>query len=354
MATMTTSFPVTRTERSRRADIDFDNLPFGSVWSDHMFVVDNVDGEWSDGEIIPYGPIEIYPSSKALQYAVAMFEGFKAHRTPSGDLAVFRPDMNQKRFNRTAHRLVMPELPEELFFAGLRELLDIDRAWLPDASQGSLYIRPSYFGTDPALSVTPGQSFRYVLMTAPVGLYFSGEISLTTTREFVRAFPGGAGGHKPASNYGPTMLATKHAHDAGYDNVIWLDGPEGRFVEECGVMNMWFVVGDTVVTPPLEGTILPGVTRDSLIQLCADCGIPCEERRISVDELLEAHGSGALNEAFGSGTAAAIAPIRRICLDGTDIVFGSAPGPVAERLRTELYGIQTGRIPDRHGWLWYA
>ncbi|WP_419160934.1 branched-chain amino acid aminotransferase [Candidatus Palauibacter sp.] len=353
-ATMTSKFPVRRVERSRRPSVDFDNLPFGSIWSDHMFVADNIDGAWTGAEIRPYGPMEIYPSSKALQYAVSMFEGFKAHKTPEGDLVVFRPDMNQKRFNRTASRFVMPELPEELFFDAMRELLDVDRGWLPDAAQGALYIRPSYFGTDPTLNVTPGRSFRFVLMTTPVGLYFTGSqtVSLVATRKFVRAFPGGTGAHKPAANYGPTMLASVHAQEQGYDNVIWLDGHEGRFVEECGVMNMWFVIDGTAITPPLEGTILPGVTRDSLIQLCADFGIPCEERRISVEELLDAHAAGTFEEAFGSGTAATVQPIDRLGLDGTDVTLPQHPDSVAARLKAELYGIQTGRIEDRHGWLW--
>ncbi|WP_423925476.1 branched-chain amino acid aminotransferase [Candidatus Palauibacter sp.] len=354
MATITTTFPVTHVEHSRIESVDFDNLPFGSIWSDHMFVADNIDDAWTGAEIRPYGPMEIYPSSKALQYAVSMFEGFKAHKTPEGDLVVFRPDMNQKRFNRTASRFVMPELPEEMFFDAMRELLDVDRGWLPDAAQGALYIRPSYFGTDPTLNVTPGRSFRFVLMTTPVGLYFTGSqtVSLVATRKFVRAFPGGTGAHKPAANYGPTMLASVHAQEQGYQNVIWLDGHEGRFVEECGVMNMWFVIDGTAITPPLEGTILPGVTRDSLIQLCADFGIPCEERRISVEELLDAHAVGTFEEAFGSGTAATVQPIDRLGLDGTDVLLEQRPDSVAARLKAELHGIQTGRIEDRHDWLW--
>lgn len=354
MATITTRFPLRHIERSRLESVDFDNLPFGSIWSDHMFVADNIDGEWTDAEIRPYGPMPIYPSSKGLQYAVSMFEGFKAHMTPGGDLAVFRPDMNQKRFNRTASRFVMPELPKDLFFDAMRELLDVDRGWLPTAEQGALYIRPSYFSTDPTLSVVSGRSFRFVLMTAPVGLYFTGSetVSLVTTRKFVRAFPGGTGGHKPAANYGPTMLASQQAQEQGYDNVIWLDGHEGRYVEECGVMNMWFVIDGTAVTPPLEGTILPGVTRDSLIRLCADFGIPCEVRRISVDELLEAHAAGTLDEAFGSGTAATVQPIDRLGLDETDVLLPQRPDSLASRLKAELHGIQTGRIEDRHGWLW--
>ncbi len=347
-------FPTTRVDESRLSSVDFDNLPFGKVWSDHMFLAQNINGEWGRSEIVPYGPLPIYPSAKALQYAVSLFEGFKAHKTPGGDLAVFRPEMNLARFNRTASRLVMPEITRDIFFDALRELLMLDRSWLPDADKGALYIRPSYFGTDPTLSVAPGESFQFVLMTCPVGPYFgkATDLSLVATRKFVRAFPGGTGGHKPAANYGPTMLAAADAQDEGYDNVIWLDAREGRFIEECGVMNMWFVIDGTAITPPLSGTILPGVTRDSVIQLCGDLDIPCEVRNISIDELLDAHAAGKPMEAFGTGTAATIAPVRRLGIDGDDIVLESGPDSVAQRIRDVLYAIQTGRADDPHDWLW--
>ncbi len=347
----TDTFPITRVETSRRESIDFDNLPFGTVWSDHMFVADYEDGDWQRAEIVPYGPLPMYPSCKALQYAVSLFEGFKAHKTPQGDCVVFRPDMNQKRLNRTAARLVMPEVPKELFFRAMNELIALDRDWLPDADQGSLYIRPSYFCTDPSLQVNAGSSYRFVIMTAPVGLYFSGEIGLVTTREFVRAFPGGTGDHKPAGNYGATLQASALAQAQGYQNVIWLDGIEQRYIEECGVMNMFFVIDGTALTPPLGGTILPGVTRDSAIQLLADMGIPCEVRRISVEEVQEAAQAGTLEEAFGCGTAATIAPIHRLGLDGVEARLEQREDSVAARLKAELVGIQTGTIEDRHGWL---
>ncbi|MCG8468609.1 MAG: branched-chain amino acid aminotransferase [Gemmatimonadetes bacterium] len=352
MALSTEAFPITRVEASRRSSVDFDDLPFGSVWSDHMFVADYEDGAWRGAEIRPFGPVELYPSCKALQYAVSLFEGFKAHKTPSGECVVFRPDMNQKRLNRTADRLVMPEVPRDLFFAALDELIDLDRAWLPDADQGALYIRPSYFCTDPSLQVNPGSSYRLVIMSSPVGLYFAGEIGLVTTREFVRAFPGGTGDHKPSGNYGATLRASVVAQEQGYQNVIWLDGIEHRYIEECGVMNMFFVIDGTALTPPLGGTILPGVTRDSAIQLLADLDIPCEVRRISVEEVQAAASDGTLEEAFGCGTAATIAPIHRLGLEGQEVELEHRENSVADRLKSELHGIQTGTIEDRHGWLY--
>ena len=348
------AFPVTRVSRSRLDAVDFNHLPFGEVWSDHMFSARCSHGKWADAEILPYGPIRILPSSKALQYSVALFEGFKAHRTPPGDLAVFRPDRNYERMNRTAARLAMPTVPESMFYEALGELLRLDEAWTPGPEQGSLYIRPSYFGTGASLAVDSGTEFQFLLMTCPVGLYFQPgkRLSLTTTRKYVRAFKGGTGAFKPAGNYGSTLVASAEARSAGWDNVIWLDGYEGRWVEECGVMNMFFVIGGVAVTPPLEGTILPGVTRESALVLLDDLGIPCEERRVSVGELVAAADAGTLQEAFGCGTAATIAPVGKLGLEGREIELPpTGDDSVAHRLRSELLGIQTGTIEDRHGWL---
>ncbi len=344
--------PTTRVQASRRVSVDFDDLPFGQIFSDHMFVATYADGAWRDAEFRPYGPLEVYATSRALQYGVSLFEGFKAHKTPEGDAAIFRPEDNWRRLNRTARRLVMPEVPKDLFFGAMFELIELDRAWLPEAHQGALYIRPTYFCTDPNLMVQPGSEFRFVIMTGPMGPYFGGELALVTTREYVRAFPGGTGDVKPCGNYAGTLLATVEAQRAGYQNVIWLDGVQRRYVEECGVMNVFFVIDGVAVTPSLEdGTILPGITRDSVIRLLADFGVPCEERRVTVDELLERAAAGTLSEAFGVGTAAIVAPIHRLGLDGTDVELDDPPDSLARRLKAELVGIQTGRIEDRHGWL---
>ncbi len=346
------SIPVTHAQTSRRASVDFDRLPFGEVFSDHMFIATCVDGDWSGGEIVPYGPLPVYPSSRAIQYAVSVFEGFKAYRTPEGEAAVFRPGRNWQRLNRSAHRIVMPAVPRELFFGALEALIEIDRDWIPHPRQGALYLRPTYFCVDPSLMVDPGSEFRFVFMTGPVGPYFGGRLGLVTTRDYVRAFPGGTGDIKPSGNYAGSLLATREAQAAGYQNVIWLDGIERRYVEECGVMNVFFVLDGVAVTPPLEGTILPGVTRDSVLRLLADFGVPFEERRVSVEELLERTERGELAEAFGVGTAAIVAPIHRLGLDGHDVVLDERPDSLASRVKTELLGIQTGTIADRHGWLY--
>lgn len=347
-----TSIPVTRVDASRRASVDFDRLPFGRIFSDHMFVATCVDGEWGEGEIVPYGPLPVYPTSLAIQYAVSVFEGFKAYGTPDGRAGVFRPERNFERLNRSARRMVMPEVPRDLFFGALEALIEIDRDWLPDPSQGALYLRPTYFCIDPSLMVEPGSEFRFVFMTGPVGPYFGGRLGLVTTRDYVRAFPGGTGDVKPSANYAGSLLATREAREAGYQNVIWLDGIERRYVEECGVMNVFFVLDGAAVTPPLEGTILPGVTRDSVLRLLADFGVPHEERRVSVDELVERAERGELSEAFGVGTAAIVAPIQRLGLDGHEVVLDERPDSLAERVKKELLGIQKGTIEDRHGWLY--
>lgn len=352
MAEATVTIPITRVEESRLPSVDFEDLPFGSIFSDHMFVATYADGAWRDREIRPYGPIELHPTCPALQYGVSLFEGFKVHKTPEGEAVAFRPEENSKRLNRTARRLAMPEVPRELFFEALHGLIDVDRAWVPDASQGSLYVRPTHFCIDADLNVQPGSTFKFIMITGPFGPYFrGGELALVTTRNFVRAFPGGTGDVKPAGNYAASLLATREAQDAGYQNVLWLDGVEQKYVEECGVMNIFFVIDGVVVTPALEGTILPGVTRLSVIQLLEDLGIPCEERRVSVEELRLGGTNGALTEAFGVGTAATIAPIHRLGLDGRDVRLEDHEGSIARRLRTELFGIQTGLIEDRHGWL---
>lgn len=350
--TRTATVPTTRIERSRRHDVDFTNLPFGSVFADHMYVARYADGAWREREIRPYGPISLHPSCRGLQYGISLFEGFKVFRTPDGRAVAFRPDENYRRLNRTAARLAMPDVPEEMFFEALRGVVDLDREWVPDPEHGALYVRPTYFCTNANLNVQPGTDFLFIMMTGPFGNYFSGEeLALTTTKRFVRAFPGGTGDVKPSGNYAGSLVATREAQEAGYANVLWLDGIEHRYVEECGVMNVFFVLDGVAVTPPLEGTILPGVTRKSIITLLADLGVPCEERRISVEELRAGATDGALTEAFGAGTAATIAPIQRLGLDGHDVSLPDIADSVASRVKRELQGIQTGLIEDRHGWL---
>ncbi len=349
---MTANIPVSRTSRSRLSEELRENSTFGTNYSDHMFVADYRDGAWHDARIEPFGPMSFSPAMTALHYGQSLFEGFKAHRTADGSVAMFRPMCNHARLNRSAARLCMPDVPEDLFRDGLVELLRTDREWVPHREGGSLYIRPVYFGNSDTLMVHAASRYRFVIFTSPGGPYFSQPIRLLTEETYVRAFPGGTGDAKSAGNYGGGLLAAKQAQAKGYHNVMWLDGKERRFVEESGVMNIMFVIDGVAITPPLSGTILPGVTRDSVLALLREMKVRVEERPIPVDEVLAAHSAGILQEAFGIGTAAVIAPIACIGYRDKDLnIPTSAPDALSKQLHTRLTNIQTGKEPDTHNWL---
>jgi branched-chain amino acid aminotransferase len=345
---------ITRTTQSRLTEELRENSPFGTNYSDHMFVADWHDGKWQDARIVPFGPMPLSPALTALHYGQSLFEGFKAHRTADARVALFRPMANAARLNRTAARLAMPEIPESLFRDGLVELIRTDRDWVPHRDGGSLYVRPVYFGTDDSLMVRPATRYRFVIFTSPGGPYFAQPIRLLAEETYVRAFPGGTGDAKTAGNYGGGLLAAKLAQGKGYHNVMWLDGKERRFIEESGVMNIMFVINGTAITPALSGTILPGVTRDSVLTLLREMNVKLEERPISVDEVAAAHSNTTLHEAFGIGTAAIIAPIACIGYRGKDMeIPTNAPTGLARQIHSKLTAIQTGREPDTHNWLLY-
>ena len=343
-----------RTSHSRLTEDLRENSPFGTNYSDHMFVADWCDGQWKDARIVPFGPMELSPATTALHYGQSFFEGFKAHRTADGRVALFRPMANHARLNRTAARLAMPDVPESLFREGLVELIRADRDWVPHRDGGSLYVRPVYFGTDDSLMVRPATRYRFVIFTSPGGPYFAQPIRLLAEETYVRAFPGGTGDAKTAGNYGGGLLAAKLAQSKGYANVLWLDGKERRFLEESGVMNIMVNINGVAITPPLSGTILPGVTRDSALTLLRESVAKVEERPVRIDEVLAAQASGKLHEAFGIGTAAIIAPIACIGYQGKDyeIPTGSTTG-FAQQLKSQLTAIQYARVPDTHNWLLY-
>jgi branched-chain amino acid aminotransferase len=343
---------ITRVAQSRLTEDLRENSPFGTNYSDHMFVADFCKGEWRDARIVPYGPMPLSPALTALHYGQSLFEGFKAHRTSDGRVLIFRALANHARMNRSAARLAMPEVPESLFKEGLLELLRTDRDWVPHRTGGSLYIRPVYFGTGETIMVRPADSYRLVIFTAPGGPYFAQPIRLLAEETYVRAFPGGTGDAKSAGNYGGGLLAAKLAQAKGYQNVMWLDGKDRKFIEESGVMNIMFVINGVAITPNLSGTILPGVTRDSIVTLLREMKIPCEERPISLDEVLAAHAAGTLEEAFGIGTAAVIAPIAAIGYRERELQIPiDAPNGIAKKIHTKLTAIQTGKEPDTHNWL---
>jgi len=337
---------------SRVGERNLEPRAFGTVFSDHMLVADYRNGGWTDARIEPYSPMTLPPSISALQYGISVFEGHKAFRTPRGEIVLFRPRDNWARMRRSCARLVLPEVPEDLYIEGLRQLIRLDRDWLPGPDEGSLYIRPCVFATDESLRVGPPSTCRFVIFTCAVGQYYPEPLRLLVITDYVRAFPGGTGNIKPAGNYAPGLLAERQAREQGFSGVLWLDGREHRFVEEAGVMNVFFVIDDTVVTPSLGGTILPGVTRDSVITLLAEMGADVQERPVSIDEVVEAHAERRLRECFGTGTAATIGQVAEISYHGKILTLP----PVDQRrispaVLARITALRTGRGPDPFGWL---
>ena len=337
---------------SRLRGLNLSNVQFGTVYSDHMFCMEFQAGSWGKPSIRPYGPLSLPPNISALQYGISVFEGMKAHRSPHGDALLFRPGDNARRLNRSAARLAMPEIPNAVFLDGLRTLIDLDRAWIPRAGEGALYIRPCFFSIDESIRVKPAERYQFVIFTCPFGTYYSAPIDVLVTEKYVRAFPAGTGDVKPAGNYAPTLLADLEAREAGCGSVLWLDAQNRRYVEECGVMNVFFVIDGKVVTPQLTGTIIPGVTRDSVITLIRDMGVEVTERLISLEELIAAYHGRTLTECFGTGTAATLSHIKRIRYRDQDLVLPE----VSERIigpavRERLVAIVTGAAPDPYGWV---
>ncbi len=334
---------------------------FGQYFTDHMVSITYTDGVgWHDAKVEPYAPIQIDPAAMVLHYGQAIFEGLKAYRQADGSISSFRVDANAARMNRSAERLAMPELPTELFEQSIRELLAVDHEWVPAAGgEESLYLRPFMFATEPALGVRPAKEYRYLLIASPAGAYFPRgvrPVSVWLSREYVRAAPGGTGAAKFAGNYAASLVAQAHAAEQGGDQVVWLDAIERKYVEEMGGMNLYFVYGSgadaRLVTPELSGSLLPGITRDSLLTLAKDSGLVVDEQRISTDEWREKAATGEITEVFACGTAAVITPVGRIKDDEGEFVIGDGePGEVTMALRDTLTGIQRGTFADTHGWM---
>jgi branched-chain amino acid aminotransferase len=337
--------------KSRLAATDFDNLPFGMVYTDHMFICDFQKGQWENPRIVPYGYLPMSPASPAIHYGQSIFEGIKAHRSPSGDVLIFRPQDNWMRMNISAHRMCMPDLPEELFMESLRELISLDRDWIPKSEGASLYIRPFMFSADEYIGIRPSQRFTYMVILSPVGPYYSSPVRVKIEEHYTRAVAGGTGYAKAGGNYGGSIYPAKLAQDEGYHQLIWTDGREHKYIEESGTMNVMFVVDDTLITPALSDSILAGITRDSVLTIAREWEMKVEEKRISVDEIIEALKSGRVKEAFGAGTAATIAHISTIGYQGTSYEL-----PVVEKrifsnnVFRELNAIKYGLKPDTRGW----
>tara|TARA_B100000767_G_C19749833_1_gene530241 strand:- start:663 stop:1760 length:1098 start_codon:yes stop_codon:yes gene_type:complete len=350
----TSTFDVHQTQTSRLDQVDFDNLDFGRVFSDHMFVMEYEDGKWQRGAVEPYGPFTMSPASMVFHYGQAIFEGMKAYRSQDGSVSLFRPGKNIERFNTSARRLCMPEVPEDVFMEALAALVKLDEAWVPSGDEASLYVRPFMIATDSFVGVRSSNKYTFSIFTCPVDAYYKGSVRVKVERHFTRATPGGTGYAKAAGNYAGSLYPSELAQKEGYDQLIWTDAVEHEYIEESGTMNAMFIIGGKLVSPQTSDTILNGVTRDSVITIAKDLGIEVEIRKISVTELEEGLKSGRITEAFGVGTAATIKSIEVIGIDGTNYTLlrsePSHEGSVANQLSLELDGIRRGRRDDRHLW----
>lgn len=345
---------ITQADQSKISEIDFKNLQFGRIFSDHMFEMIYRDGQWMDAEIKPYGPISFDPSMMALHYGQALFEGMKAYYVNEETIHLFRPRDHHRRLNNSAKRLYMPEIEESVFINALEKLLQIDHRWVPKEYGHALYIRPLMFASEEYIAATVSSEYRFYIITSPVAAYYNegfNPVSLTTSDEYVRAAKGGTGEAKAAGNYGGSFLPAKKAQQEGFTQVLWLDAKEHKYVEEVGTMNIFFLIGDTLVTPELGGAVLPGITRRSVLTLAKNWNLKVEERKISIHEVFEANKKGSLKEVFGAGTAAVISPVGLIHHKGETILLDQEKiGPFAKKMFDAITGIQYGNQPDPHNW----
>jgi len=344
---------VTKAERSKLQDINLENIPFGKYFTDHMLEADYENGEWTNAEIKPYQPLLLEPSLAALHYGQAIFEGIKAYRDDDDNAFIFRPIDNFKRFNRSAERMNMPIVPEELFMEGLRQLIALDKNWIPAKKAHSLYIRPFMFSTDAMLGVRPSETYKFIIILSPTGPYYEAPMKISVEEQYTRAAPGGVGFSKNAGNYGGSMLAASLAKQKGYDQVLWTDSIEHKWLQEVGMMNVFFIINNIAITPSLEeGTILEGVTRDSVMHVLKDMGIEVEVRKISIDEVVSAYKVGKVTEVFGTGTAAVIASIKELNYKGLTMNFDVDIYKISAAVKKWLTDIREGRIIDKYGWMW--
>ncbi len=343
-------------EKMKAKFSDESQLGFGKLFTDRMFIAEWKAGQgWVDARIQPYAPFSLDPACLVLHYAQEIFEGLKAYKWQDGSIALFRPEMNARRFNHSADRMCMPEVPEELFLDGIRELVRLERDWIPSSPGTSLYIRPTMIAVEPILGVKPSDHYYFYVILSPVGAYYASgfnPVKIMVEDKYVRAVKGGTGEAKTGGNYASSLKAGLDAKKKGFDQVLWLDGLERRYIEEVGAMNMFFAYGNKVVTAPLDGTILNGITRNTVISIAEKLGFTVEERKISIDTIMADIKSGKISEAFGSGTAAVITPVGALCYkDETAGIGDRGVGTLTQKLYDTITGIQTGQIPDSFGWV---
>lgn len=353
MATDTINIQIKKIEQSRITQVDFENLPFGKYFSDHMFEMDYADGKWGTPTIVPFQNLSLHPATSALHYGQAIFEGLKAQRDENGDILVFRPQDNAKRFNESARRMCMAEVPEEIFMEGLKTLLDLDREWVSDRDGQSLYIRPFMIATDDYVGIRPSERYKFLIITSPVGAYYSEPVKVKIETYYTRAAEGGVGRAKAAGNYGASLYPAKLAQDQGYRQLVWTDAKTHEFIEEAGTMNVVFVINNVIITPDeTKDTILKGITKRSVLQIAADWGYQVEERQVSVNEVIDAINNGSLQEAFGVGTAATIAPIIVIGCNDKDYQLPPLEGrEFSNKVQAYLSDYKKGKTEDKFGWI---
>jgi len=343
---------VTKTSKSRLSEIDFDHLPFGKHFTDHMLEVDYADGEWKKVVIRSFQDLSLSPALAAIHYGQSIFEGIKAYKDREGHPFIFRPFDNFRRFNLSAERMNMPVVPEEIFVEGMRRLVELDKDWIPMKSDYSLYIRPFMFASDDIIGVKSSDTYKFMIILSPTGPYYSAPMRIYVEEKYTRAARGGVGFAKAAGNYGASMLATAEAKRQGYDQVLWTDAFEHKYVQEIGTMNVFFVIGKKVLTPDLEsGTILEGVTRDSAIEVLRQEGYTVEEGSIHIDDVVRAYQAGELKEVFGTGTAATISMIKELKYEDFNITFDTDTWTVAPTVKRVLTDIREGRRKDTRGWM---
>ncbi|MEZ4924060.1 MAG: branched-chain amino acid aminotransferase [Crocinitomicaceae bacterium] len=353
MDTIINNIQITKTQNSRLSQVDFNDLPFGKIFSDHMFEVDYKDGKWQTPTIVPFGNLSLHPATSALHYGQAIFEGLKAQKNESGEILIFRPEMNAKRFNESAKRMCMAEVPEEMFMDGLKALIDLDRDWVPSKEGQSLYIRPFMIATDDYVGIKPSDNYKFLIITSPVGAYYSEPVKVKIETYYTRAAEGGVGRAKAAGNYAASLYPAKLGAAEGFRQLVWTDAKTHTFIEEAGTMNVVFVINDTIITPDEEkDTILKGVTKRSVLQIAKEWGYKVEERPVPVAEVIDAIKAGKLQDAFGAGTAATIAPISHVGYEGTTYELPAIETrEFSNKVKDYINDYKTGKIEDKYNWI---
>ena len=341
---------ITKVKKSKVDALDFNNIPLGTTFTDHMFICDYENGEWTNAKIGPMGLIPTHPAAMALHYGQAIFEGMKAYKDIEGTPVLFRPEQNAKRLNKSADRMGMPSVPEELFIEGLKELVGLEQNWIPPQQGSALYIRPFMYADEPFIGMRAATHYKFIIMASPAGPFFSKRIKLWAEKRYIRAAQGGTGEAKAAGNYAAAIRPTELAKAKGYDQVLWLDAAEHKYIQEVGTMNIFFKINNEFITPELDGSVLHGITRASVIEMLKAMNYSVTERKITIDEIKLASENGRLEEAFGTGTAVGIAYIQDIGLEG-ETIHVSDESPVGLEVNDTLNAIKTGQLEDRFGWM---